>query len=342
MPRPLARSSASKIALPAIFLKPIVFFMRRCAIARFLLPFAFFASVCSPPILAQIPPLLERCLPYPTLAQEIEDMRAEVRAKLPPTPAPPRIIIKSVRLEGATNLPLSARKKLIASLKLREFDDESRWLDDVEIEIRATWQDHGYFNAAVKLDTSLVSEDSKRKRFSVTAQIDEGHQYRLGDMQFVSADGKPLLFPQEQLRKLILLNAGDIFDVSKIRAGLDALKLLYGTKGYIDFTSSPTTKIDEARQVISLTWEFEAGLQYRLESIEVLGLSPQLETRLRSLLVVGEPLNSLRIDEFFKENKKSLPPDANLWSAVDISRKVRQATLSLRFDFRTSCSQLFN
>jgi outer membrane protein assembly factor BamA len=64
-------------------------------------------------------------------------------------------------------------------------------------------------------------------------------------VQFRSADPDvPLAFPPEQLRKMVPLRDGGIFDVSKLREGFDALKKLYDSSGWMDFTPAPNFDIE--------------------------------------------------------------------------------------------------
>jgi outer membrane protein assembly factor BamA len=48
------------------------------------------------------------------------------------------------------------------------------------------------------------------------------------------------------LRKLVPLEEGDIFNVTKIRESLDAMKKLYSSFEYINFAATPITDVDDA------------------------------------------------------------------------------------------------
>ena len=113
---------------------------------------AMSAAVCALPIHAQVPPRVERCLPWPTLGQEIEDFRKEVREleKLPPKR---RIQIQEVVIQGATQMPESVQRELVESLKKRTFEDaDGRWIQEIqEIDVRAVWQERGYFTVQVSV-----------------------------------------------------------------------------------------------------------------------------------------------------------------------------------------------
>ncbi|HLB88357.1 MAG TPA: POTRA domain-containing protein [Terriglobales bacterium] len=297
--------------------------MGRRTARQFVLLGVIYTLFCSPPICAQFPQRLKRCSPYPTLAEEISAIRAE-------TPHP-KVIIDTVRFEGATHLPDSVLEQLIASVKQQEFEADSDWIGELEeVGIRGTWQQQGYFHAKVTAKVQPVGGDSTHERFSVTVHVDEGPQYRLGDIRFVGET----VFPPEELRKLIPLREGELFNVAKIRDGIEALRKMYRSKGYIDFVAGPETEVDDVRQCISLVMEVQEGPRFRVRRVEVIGLDPRMETLLRSKLKSGEPFNPELVDDFYKENKSVLPPEVSPQD-MEVYRNVRNSMVDLVFDFWT-------
>jgi hypothetical protein len=110
------------------------------------------ALFCSLPVSAQISRRLDRCLPYPSLADEINDMHEEARAQIAAaagaTELKRTIIIDGVEFDGPTRLPDSIRERLVAELKQRSYDANSRWLEEIQdASIRDVWQDEGFFKA---------------------------------------------------------------------------------------------------------------------------------------------------------------------------------------------------
>jgi hypothetical protein len=104
---------------------------------------------------AQVPRRLKDCLPYPALAEEIEDMRAEVRAKMTvneETPLPaPRVIIDEVKFDAPIHIPDSVQEELVTSIKQRGLGAPiAEWLDETaEFGVRGAWQNNGYFKVKV-------------------------------------------------------------------------------------------------------------------------------------------------------------------------------------------------
>jgi hypothetical protein len=87
---------------------------------------------------AQLPPRLERCLPYPTLGQEISAMQEETRPQeraQEPEPVPtPRAVIASIQFAPATHISESVRSRIIRSIKSPQFHDDAKmdWLEELQ------------------------------------------------------------------------------------------------------------------------------------------------------------------------------------------------------------------
>jgi outer membrane translocation and assembly module TamA len=323
---------------------------------RTILPFALLGfivvSLCPPSASAQLPRRLERCLPYPTLAQEISDMKAEIEAKMQMAAnegpqetgepdAPERmVVIDEVRFEPPPHLPESTQAEIVAELKVPEFPAGSRWLEEFEeVGIRGAFQDRGYFKVEAKAEVHPISSDATRDHVSVTIHIQEGPQYRLGKLRFRTDDPEETLaFPADELRKQIPLRPGDIFDASKIREALEALRKLYEAEGYIDFVPEPQIEIDETNQRINLTMVLWQQKQYRVGKVEVLGPDPQTEALLKSQIKPGEVYSNGRIQQILTANKSALPDDVSPQD-IELYKHVREGTVDLRFNFLT-CPQI--
>jgi outer membrane protein assembly factor BamA len=143
------------------------------------------------------------------------------------------------------------------------------------------------------------------ERFLVAVHVEnEGPQFHLGNLQFV--DGT--VIPDAELRQVFPLREGEIFSVKKVRAGIEALTKLYNSHGYIDFTVIPDVWADSKLQRISLVMKLDEKKQYHVGTVDIRGLNPDLEARLRSILVPGETFNGIALDAFLKENRAVLPP----------------------------------
>jgi len=312
------------------------------------LPFTLACFICallsSSPISAQISRRLDRCLPYPSLADEIDDMREEVRGKIAATAGAPAVsrtvVIDDVKFDGPIHLPDATRKRLVAELKQGTYKAESGWLAEIQNwPIGGAWQDEGFIKAAPTVTAQIISEDSAVQNVSLTVQVDEGLQYGLGDVGIRSSNpDDPLIFSNDELRKLIHLQAGDILSARKIREALEAISDLYRSDGYIDCVVTPIMDMDDQNHRISLMMEIDQEKQYRLGKVEVFGPDTQIENLLKSKLKRGDVYQHRVVEKFLKEYKSSLPPDISLQD-IDFHRNVNSGTMDIRFNFQT-CPQL--
>jgi hypothetical protein len=278
-------------------------------------------------------------LPYPTLAQEIEIMRQSTEAKKAQEASAPKIVFVSVDFRGETRLPPTLQTQLTASLKRGRAQfygfDPAPLLDEFqEVAVRGALRERGYFHVQVDSESHLLSADARERRYSVTFRVSDGLQYRLGDVlvKNISEPTFPTVFPPAQLRDLIPLRRGELFNVSKIRDGLETIISLYGSRGYLDTTIEPDTIGDDDQAVISLILNVDEQTQYRVGEVNVFSSNPSVEALLRKLLKPGEIFNPRVIDRFMVQYKSILPVGVSK-DDVRMSKDVKNGKIDITFDF---------
>ncbi len=304
--------------------------------ARLVIVFACGVCVllCSLSLLAQLPPCVTARLPFPTLAEEIADMKAEVEGPHP------IVVIDVVHFDGPIHASQSARSGFIREANQAALSADDDWLGEFQdVALRGWWQDRGYYNVKVTAESHLNSGDSQHQHFSVSVHVDEGLQYRLSGIRFVNADPeRGLAVPEEQLRKVFQFRDGEILNVAKVRRAVEALTQFYGTKGYMDFTAEPILETDDAHRRISVLIRLSEQKQYSIAKVDVVSQNPELETELRSTIKAGDVYDSKLIEDFFTKHKSTLPPDSSPMTSIKVDRNVKAGTVNLVFDFRDPCA----
>ena len=152
-------------------------------------------------VCAQLPPRLERCLPYPTLAQEISAMQEETRAQERQSVPTPTVVIASIQFASATHISEFVRNRIIWSIKSPQFHDEPNE------EITKLYATKGYIDMVPE---PKVLNDDDGGPIDLVVRIDEGKQYRLGKIEFLGLDEssqnqlKPQLRPGEPFNKALV------------------------------------------------------------------------------------------------------------------------------------------
>ena len=172
-----------------------------------------------------------------TLPDEMRDGQNETGEEAPH----PKVRVEDVTIEGAPDLQESIRAQIDARLPDNDFESGSDWIRFLEENAKEVLQDNGYFMAKVSGQARVLSSDSAEEQVAVCLQVAQGQQYRSGEIQFTGAH----VFPPWELRNRVPLYDGDVFDLSKIRTGIEAWKHLYDSQGYINFVASPDVKIDD-------------------------------------------------------------------------------------------------
>jgi outer membrane protein insertion porin family len=259
-----------------------------------------------------------------------------------------RKIIRAMRHSRPIAIPLG-----ITSIDLWSKTFDRRKLDeDLEVGIRGLYQDNGYFKVLVK-DPILKTEDVSRgglpgplpvvghrtgKRTDIIIPIEEGERYHMGTLVIRSADPEqPLFFKTDFLERAFPLKQGDIFSTDKIRKSLENYRKLYGEFGYIDFTPTPQTDVDDVKKVVNLTLEFDQEKQFWVRRIEFSGNTTTRDKVIRREILIDEgqvfnnrlwELSLLRLNQldYFETIK---PENAELKrntkeGTVDINLKVKE------------------
>ena len=256
-----------------------------------------------------------------------------------------RKLVRSMRHSRPYAIPLG-----ITYLDVMSKTYDRRKLDeDLEIGVRGTYQDNGYFQVLVQeptLDTvdkagglPLPFLGSKNgKATNITINIDQGDLYHMGRVLVRSIDpDKPLFFKPEFLQQIFPLKTGDIFSTAKVRKALEDYHKLYGDYGYIDFTPQPATDVDAAHKLINLTLEFDEQKQFHVGRIEFVGNTTTRDKVIRREILLDEgdifsnrlwEISILRLNQldYFEPIK---PEHAELKrnlkdSSVDIALKLKE------------------
>jgi len=214
-------------------------------------------------------------IPGPTHAQETRLWPPSTSSR---GQAGPDISIAEVGFSGALQMPVADRDQIEASLKQRAYNGSlDGVVGEAEERVRAAWQDRGYFKVLVSANARILTSSPVNQRIALSFRVDEGLQYRLGQIQFVN---NKAISDVGALRALFPITDGDVFSREEIAQGLENLRKAYGEIGYINFTCVPETRFDQER-LIYLEIDMDEGKQFRVGNISFPGLD---ETAQREVL----------------------------------------------------------
>jgi len=184
----------------------------------------------------------------------------------------------------SNSLPAADREQII-----RLFQQKTYLEGEIGERIRQALGNVGYFKAVVdEPKFSFLAQPASRIA-SVTVTVQPGVQYRLGEIRFQKAT----VFPAAQLRELFALRSGDLFSATKISVGLEDLRKLYATRGYVNMVANPVVMSDESRRSIDLVLEVDEGQPYDFGKLYLEGVEPHPGAG-KALLDSWKPLEGRR------------------------------------------------
>ncbi len=152
------------------------------------------------------------------------------------------------------------------------------------------FQNKGYADAKVDIQ---VLEAKTEGKIILEITVDRGELYHFGEVTFSGNS----LFSNTDIEKSFLVRPEGVYSLDKLRDTAQAIKDLYGRKGYIETSVQYDTKPDPSRPIYNIHFDIEEGDQYKIGLIRVFGnVQTQTHVILReSLLVPGETFDSAKL-----------------------------------------------
>jgi outer membrane protein insertion porin family len=154
--------------------------------------------------------------------------------------------------------------------------------------IRAYYLDNGFLDIAV--EEPEIHLDTARKTLRVVIRVQEGTQYRIGELRI---KGNTLL-PEAEVRALIKSRAGGIFSREAVQGDVVAITDRYAERGYLFADVTPVSDVQKPEGQVTVTLEITEGRQAFLNRIEITGNVRTRDKVIRRLirLVEGDVFSS--------------------------------------------------
>ncbi len=146
----------------------------------------------------------------------------------------------------------------------RDRYEKQKLQGDIEA-LRSQYLNDGYLKFEVP--STQVSISPNKEDIFITINVDEGEQYTIGEVKLA---GK-FIFPEEEVRSLIDLSAGDIFSRAKIVASTGAITRRLGDEGYAFPNINPVPEVDEDTKIVDLTFFVDPGKRVYVRRINFTG-----------------------------------------------------------------------
>jgi len=139
---------------------------------------------------------------------------------------------------------------------------EEELATDVE-RLTAFYYDNGYIQ--VRVDEPEVTREGED--LELTIRIEEGDQYRIGNIRF----GGEVLLPEEKLLEATKMESGKIFRPSRLRESIFGLTEAYGDLGHAFAEAVPDTEVHPETKTVDVTFKMSSGPVVSVGRIDVKG-----------------------------------------------------------------------
>jgi outer membrane protein insertion porin family len=258
----------------------------------------------------------------------------------------PRTRISSIRFTGNENIGTRTLRRAMTTKRwwiLSPITGSGRYKDfvfeDDLAKIRDLYRQEGFLDVELSLD-QVQFDNSRGERLIITVPVNEGRQYRIGE---VTITGNTI-YPTELLTRLIRQRSGAVYRPARIDEDAVTLQDFYGRDGYLD----PDTRVDLNRRPnletgnIDLEYVITEGGRFTVESIDVEGntLTKNIVILRELTLGPGDTFSqvSMRISKLRLENTRFFdsveltPEPTNLPGRRNLKISVREGrTGNLQF-----------
>jgi outer membrane protein insertion porin family len=193
--------------------------------------------------------------------------------------------------------------------------------------IRSFYQNRGYLEFNVESTQVQITPD--RRDIFVTINISEGERYTVSDVRFAGE----LLLPEEELRRLLRLRAGETFSRERLTESTKAMTDRLGDEGYAFANVNAVPEIDKVKRTAAFTFFVDPGRRVYVRRVNVAGNTRTRDEVIRREMrqfesgwYSAEALNRSRrrIDRlgFFSQVNIETPPVAGANDQVDVNVSV--------------------
>jgi outer membrane protein assembly factor BamA len=206
------------------------------------------------------------------------------------------VLIRNVDFPGAepTELPAlnAAAKQLSGQEYLR-----TKMRPQKKFNLLPVYLARGYLKASISDAQAKVAEDGPRTLVDVSFSVVPGRQYKLAGIQWQGN----AVFPAEKLQELVHLKAGEPANALQLNDDIEAVKKLYGTKGYLFARVDPAPEMDEEQATVKYQLIVTEGDLYRMGDLELDGLDPDASKKMAAQwqLKKGDPYDNSYLPRFF-------------------------------------------
>lgn len=210
--------------------------------------------------------------------------------------------------------------------------------------LKSYYLDRGYVNAEVESVQVTISSD--KKDIYITANIQEGEQYKFGKQDLTGE----LIFEKNIMEKYLITTEGQTFSQNKIELTNTTLKAVLSNRGYAFAEVQPVTEVNDEEKTVDVTFFVMPGKKVYVRRINFIGNTKTKDEVLRremrqfegawfSQALIDRSKLRLQQKPYFEEVDIETEQVAGTEDQIDVNVKVKERN-SGQFTFGLGFSQV--
>jgi outer membrane protein insertion porin family len=203
--------------------------------------------------------------------------------------------------------------------------------------LRSFYMNQGYLE--FNIDSTQVSITPDKKDIYITVNVTEGEKYTISEVKLAG----DTIIPEEELRKLIQVQAGETFSREKVTQSSKAISDRLSDDGYAFSNVNPVPEVNKELHTASFTFFVDPGKRVYVRRINVVGNTRtrdevvrrevrQLESAWYASNKINRSKERLVRTQFFSDVNIETPAVAGTTDQVDLNISVvEQSTGSVQF-----------
>lgn len=211
--------------------------------------------------------------------------------------------------------------------------------------LRSFYMNQGYLE--FNIDSTQVSITPDKKDIYITVNITEGQKYKISEVKLAG----DTIIPEEELKKLIQLQAGDTFSREKVTQTSKAISDRLSDEGYAFSNVNPVPDVNKEEHTAAFTFFVDPGKKVYIRRINIVGNARtrdevvrrevrQLESAWYSSAKINRSKERLVRTQYFSDVNVETPAVPGTADQVDLNISVtEQSTGSVQFGAGLSSSE---
>jgi outer membrane protein assembly factor BamA len=233
------------------------------------------------------------------------------------------ILISDWQITGTRTLTSTELAEITGKLIGFCFDEAT---EDLQERVRGAFLNRGFFHVEVEnFQIKPLDPLGVPKPVILETQISEGPHFKLAKVKFAGNR----VFDASTIRKEFSMKPGELFERDKIGHGLEGIRRLYVSRGYMDFTCLIDTD-EPSDHTVSLDIPISEGQQYHMGKLDIFARK-ELADRLTAAWEIreGAVFDFSYLEQYIDANRSLLPSGFNE-QGVQLVRNCRDATVEVR------------